>query len=90
MYTDAALSTADQPAGPVPCYMWVRKLSLPAIIHLGALSVETHFRDEWFRPLAASWMVHQHRAGTSTTGLSLKAEKRVERYIITVFHTFIK
>lgn len=76
MYADTALSTADQPAGLVPCYMWVRQLSLPAISHLGALGVETHFRDEWFRPLAASWMVHQRHAGTSTTGLRLEGGKR--------------
>lgn len=76
MYADAALSTADQPAGPVLCYMWVRQLSLPAIIRLAGLGVETHFRDEWFGPLAASWTVHQCHDGTPTTGLRLKGGKK--------------
>lgn len=69
VYTDEALRAADQPAGPVLRYTRVRQLSLPAVVRLASLGVETHFRDEWFGPLAAPWMVHQHH--TPTTGLWL-------------------
>ncbi len=75
MYADAALSTADQPAGPVLCYMRGRQLSLPAVIRFASLGVETHFRDEWLGPLAAPWAVHQRHAGTSATGFGLERQK---------------
>lgn len=75
MYADAALSTADQPAGPVFRYMRVRQLCLPVIIRLARLGVETHFRDEWLGPLAAPRTVHQHHVGTPTTGLGLEGKK---------------
>lgn len=88
MYADAALSTADQPAGPVLCYMRVRQLSLPAVIHLAGLSVEAHFRDEWLGPLAAPWTVHQHHAGTPAIRLGLEG-KRVQELVRTLFHTFL-
>lgn len=71
MHTDETLSAADQRAGPILCYVRVRQLSLPAVIRLASLGVETHFRDEWFGPLAAPWMVHQRHTGTPTTGLGL-------------------
>lgn len=72
VYADAALSTAEQPAGPILCYMRVRQLSLAVISRFAGLGVETHFRDEWLGPLAAPWTVHQHHAGVPTTGLGLK------------------
>lgn len=71
MYADAALSTADQPAGPVLCYMRVRQLPLAVVIRPAGLGVETHFRDEWLGPLASAWTVHQRHAGTPTTGFRL-------------------
>lgn len=76
MYADAALSTADQPAGPVLCYMRVGQLSLPVIIRLAGLGVETHFRDEWLGPLAAPFTVQQRDTGTPTTGLRLEGRKK--------------
>ena len=75
VYPDAALSTADKPAGPVLCYIRVRQLSLPAITRLARLGVETHFRNEWLGPLTAAWTVHQHHPGTPTTGLGLEGGK---------------
>lgn len=71
MYSDEALRTADQLAGPILCYMWVRQLSLPAIVGPAGLGVETHLRDEWFGPLASSSTVHQCHTGAPTAGLSL-------------------
>lgn len=69
VYADAALSAADQPAGPILCYIWVRQLSLLTLISLIVVGVKTHFRDEWLGPLAASWTVQQCHAGTATTRL---------------------
>lgn len=51
MHADTALSTADQAAGSIVCYVRVRQLSLHAVTHLAGLGVEAHFRDEGFRPL---------------------------------------
>lgn len=75
MYTDTALNTADQPAGPVLCYMRVRQPSLPAIIRLASLGVETHFWDERFGPLASPWTIYQCHVGTPTSRLRLEGKR---------------
>ena len=79
---DAALSAAEQPAGPVLCYMRVRQLPLAVISRLARLGVETHFRDEWLGPLAAPWTIHQHHAGVPTTGLRLEGRRKTRRVVI--------
>lgn len=89
MYADAALSTADQPAGPVLCYMRGRQLSLPAVIRFASLGVETHFRDEWLGPLPAPWTVHQCYTGTLATGLGLEGQKK-KKLVNILFHAFLK
>lgn len=77
MYTDAALSAADQPTSPVLCYIRVRQLSLLAVApRLAGLGVETHFGDEWFGPLVAPWAVHQHHIGATIAGLRLEVERK--------------
>lgn len=76
MYADAALSTGDQPAGPVLGYMRVGQLALPVIIRLARLCVEAHFRDEWLGKLAAAWTIHQRPAGIPTAGLRLRVGKK--------------
>lgn len=58
MYTNTALSTADELAGSVLSDVGVRQLSLLALVRLAGLGVETHFWDERFGPLAAPWTVH--------------------------------
>lgn len=76
MYTNTALNTADQPAGPVLCYTRVRQLSLPAIMRLASLGVETHFWDEWFGPLAPPWTINQCHAGIPTTRFRLEEKRK--------------
>lgn len=78
MYADTALNTADEPAGPVLCYMRVRQLSLPTIIRLAGLGVETHFWDERFGPLAPPWTIHECCAATSSSGLRLEGKRELE------------
>lgn len=73
MHSNAALSTADQPARPIFCYMRIRKLTLPCIVSLAGLGVETHFRNQRFGPLTPPGTVYQHQAGVSIR-LSLLAE----------------
>lgn len=84
MYTDKALSTADQPAGPILCNIWVGQLSLTAFIHFVSLGVETHFRDKWFGPLLPPWTVHQRHVLAPTYGLGLEYEKDLGDLLKTV------
>lgn len=68
MYTDAALRTADQPAGAVLSDVRVGQLAFLAIGDLVGVRVETHFRDEGFGPLV-TLAVHQRHSGSAVAGL---------------------
>lgn len=71
MYSNAALSTADEAACPIVSYVRIRQLALSSIVCSTRMSIKTHLRDEWPGPLTASWAVYQSQAGALFAGLKL-------------------